>query len=102
MTNENFKVGDDLTLKEFECLLNQVGVQSVFNQANHFINGLFFNGIIKTLAQSAFQIGLSRKQSRIDLLESAIREFIYKPDTKNNLGANVHVETLRKLMENKS
>ena len=58
MTNENLEVGDDLTLKEFECLLNQVGVQSVFNQANHFINGLLFNGIIKTLAQSAFQIGL--------------------------------------------
>jgi len=102
MTNENFKVGDDLTLKEFECLLNQVGVQSVFNQANHFINGLFFNGIIKTLAQSAFQIGLSRKQSRIDLLESAIREFLYKPDTKNSLGANIYVETLRNLIENKS
>ena len=45
---------------------------------------------------------IKSQQSRIDLLESAIREFLYKPDTKNSLGANVHVETLRNLMENKS
>ena len=45
---------------------------------------------------------IKSQQSRIELLESAIREFLYKPDTKNSLGANVHVETLRNLMENKS
>ena len=45
---------------------------------------------------------IKSQQQRIELLESAIREFLYKPDTKNSLGANIYVETLRKLMENKS
>ncbi len=42
---------------------------------------------------------IKSQQLRIELLESAIREFLYKPDTKNSFGANIYVENLRNLME---
>ena len=52
--------------------------------------------------ESGYNVAIKSQQSRIELLESAIREFLYQPDTKNSLGANIYVENLRKLMENKS
>lgn len=78
MTNENFKVND--------ILLGLDNISVVGIVAEHSI-------------QTAINL-IKSQQSRIELLESAIREFLYKPDTKNSLGANVHVETLRNLMEN--
>ena len=80
MTNENLKVND--------ILLGLDNISVIGIVAEHSI-------------QTAINL-IKSQQSRIELLESAIREFLYKPDTKNSLGANVHVETLRNLMENKS
>ena len=80
MTNENLKVND--------ILLGLDNISVIGIVAEHSI-------------QTAINL-IKSHQSRIELLESAIREFLYKPDTKNSLGANIYVETLRKLMENKS
>ena len=80
MTNENLKVND--------ILLGLDNISVVGIVAEHSV-------------QTAINL-IKSQQSRIELLESAIREFLYKPDTKNSLGANIYVETLRKLMENKS
>ena len=80
MTNETFKVND--------ILLGLDNISVIGIVAEHSI-------------QTAINL-IKSQQSRIELLESAIREFLYKPDTKNSLGANIYVETLRKLMENKS
>jgi hypothetical protein len=92
---------DDLTLKEFECLLDQVGIQSVFNQANHFINGLFFNGIVKTLAQSSFQVGLSRKQKRITELESALKSALDMCGHFDRLDYDDAFENIRNILDKK-
>ena len=78
MTNETFKVND--------ILLGLDNISVVGIVAEHSI-------------QTAINL-IKSQQSRIELLESAIREFLYKPDTKNSLGANIYVETLRNLMEN--
>ena len=80
MTNENLKVNDIL-----------LGLDNI--------------SVVGIVAEHSVQTAINpikSQQSRIELLESAIREFLYKPDTKNSLGANIYVETLRKLMENKS
>ena len=80
MTNENLKVGDVAEAIEFMERLD----------------GFYDMDLSHHIA------AIKSQQSRIELLESAIREFLYKPNTKDSLGANVHVETLRNLMENKS
>ena len=87
MTNENLKVDD--VLKHL-CITYSSMAKEQYPSSDDCENVYAAVNLIKS------------QQSRIDLLESAIREFIYKPDTKNSLGANIYVETLRNLMENKS